>query len=419
MHKKTLLISTAFIVLICFSLIIPATSLARSGKVGNPQPEGPLGQLTCIDKIDNDLDGNIDADDDDCKKELNAKVILVEFSDKLHRQQHNKRYYEKKIISDLVSYHKENSFGQVILQESFDFITPNHGEWFKLENKKEDDYDDGSDKGDIQQFFADVISLVESATSFRLSALDEKKDVLIIVYSEAWNDRTAWPIKGPLTTCAALWYKTDGVITKCSEGNYKEAGLSIIFLSENNKFSTWAHEIGHTIGAFDLYEAGNVSKWGLMGKGWGKNPPHMTSYMKWSLQWLNYNSIEYGTYWINSLVTSNFGDYVQRYVINEDKYYVLEVRTNDIQYSDWDRYAPNDALVLYQVDESGEEPNINIPSYGVLKAKKSFKDIFLKVRKSFTDCDNNVKFTALEVDKSNNKYQIKVKIEKTEPEDCD
>jgi len=155
----------------------------------------------------------------------------------------------------------------------------------------------------------------------------------------------------------------------------------------------------------------------------GDNPPYMSSFTKQLLGWLNYDSfpLSFGSHWINSLDTSNLHDDIKWYEINENERYILEVRTNDENYTKWDRSAPLDALVLYKVTLKDQEPiAVNIPGYTgpcyLGSCAIVLADAVLKpgIDETYRDWHNLVKFTAKNVRATlepEKKYEIEAQIE--------
>jgi len=391
----------------------------------NPDTDGDgVNDGTEIAQGKNPLDPN----DQVISNEIHVKVILVEFSDKHHDSQHTKTFYENQIIPNVVDYHKENSFGLVQLQEPFEFIRPSNGDWFQLD-KSEDDYDDGTSKGNgkVVTFFNDVIWKVESENEeFRLNQIEPGKDILIIIHAGRGKDLlSSLPlIGGTLHTCAAFWNPLDG-LTDCKMGKVGD-DLAVALLSEFNTMGDWAHEFGHDVGAYDLYNLGNVGYWDLMAQGnqneGGNNPPFMSSMSKYWLKWIKReDSIDYGSHKINSLDTSKIGDNIKWFRINDNKSYLLEVRTNDEKYTMWDRSVPLDALILYQVKtDDGNITAINIPGCGNPCGRPVLSNSGIlnpENKETFKDLNNLIKFTADSVEATEEKYQVNVSIEQIKPDE--
>ena len=340
------------------------------------------------------------------------KIVLVEFSDLSHQDlSHTVDFYKTHIIPDVIKYHYDNSFNQVVLQEP-EFLLPAQGEWINLgismanysyPGKWENEY----------QFLDDVIAELQATSDFRLSNLVPYQDILIIIhaggYAQAPPDSS---LVGPLNTMT----------------HYNKDGVAEILLSEYSKLGDWAHEMGHAIGFDkDLYLLGNVGPWDVMAMGnnnrgsqSGNIPPFMSSYTREYLGWLKYDPIPlgYGNHLINSLDTSNLGDSINRYNISDKEYYILEARTKNIYYSQWDTSVPSDALVLYkiQLDDQYKLKTINIPGYPYCISNFTCINLpgdgVLEINGTYRDMSSLVAFTAKSVDSTDiQKYRINVQID--------
>jgi hypothetical protein len=110
-----------------------------------------------------------------------------------------------------------------------------------------------------------------------------------------------------------------------------------------NDSSIWAHELGHAIPDLhwsDYYNRdfwsligaeGYVGEWCLMGEGHGVDEPALImSYNKEKPGWLEYETVNYGTYNVNMLMDLDYGDDVLRWDAGVFhtlfRYYILEGR---------------------------------------------------------------------------------------------
>ena len=205
----------------------------------------------------------------------------------------------------------------------------------------------------------------------------------------------------------------------------------------------WGHYLNAMGNLRDLLLS-NPGAWALMGHGsWnddGVNPPYMTSFVKEFLGWLEYKEIGIGSYWIESLDTSKYGDKIYMYKINDDEYYILEVRENSGNYGNrWDTSAPETALILYLVDTNGlveskygynlntemmliqEDWTINIPPEAAMEDAPftCWNDGVLSPEgEVYWDCDNLLSFATVDVVASPPKtYRIKTDIQKLDAQD--
>ncbi len=313
--------------------------------------------------------------------DIKIAIILAEPSDDPHNIIHDKNYYLTKIIPDIKDYYNEVSYGSVNIVINPEDVYDNNSNWYKLgktaayygrnityPRTNGTTYEDGSDNS--SKFLLDVVETVDNDVNFT------EYDAVVIVHSNKSQQETGgnWDL---MTTHAWMGDYTT------SNG---DTAKNLILNSEYELMGTWAHETGHALGRIlqpfkppfylpDRYGDSNgnhsIGNWDLMGSGnWlgvpaGSNPDHMSSFSKDWLGWLNNKSVGYGTYWINSLATMNYGDETTRYITknitytNYLNYYIIETRTNNPAYSRWDISAPipygyNNSLVLYQVADYGK-----------------------------------------------------------------
>lgn len=347
--------------------------------------------------------------------EFNISVILTEPFDIQHNPMYNKGYFEN--LTNLIKdYHYENSFERVNLDFT---IFDNDEKWYKL-SQTESYYADNREKELVKEAEA-LVGIIPGPP---------QGDHIIVVVHAGTSSQREYP--------NAFWKKKITTQTWAKSNEIVVAG--------DDKVGGWAHEISHALGVKltpfnttipDLYGMGNVGKWDLMATGsWnngGSNPPYMSSYTKEFLEWLESKEITEGTYWIDSLDTSEFGDDIFKYNISDNEYYILEVRNNTGNYNNkWDTSVPETALVLYLVDtkgfpEYGYDPEdgimwnqkriINIPS------KTFWEDPFMfwnngvisppPEKEAYWDLDHLIKFTVIDVEEFlPTSYQIKANIEK-------
>ena len=391
------------------------------------------------------------------EESFNVAVILAEPSDVTHKSSaivanppcklfpkrsylngHDKKYYED-IAYCVADYHKENSFGIIALNF---IVYDNSGEWFKLDNPMSNYLN-----GDEKKF---LVEAIDKATEKGFVLSD--KDIILAIHPGSSRQKQS-DTKHFLTTC---------IVADIDIDKNRAVLPPTIIVAEDDLVGAWAHEIGHALGALstytkntyvpDLNKMGNLRKillrnpgaWALMGHGsWnddGVNPPYMTSFVKEFLGWLEYKEIGIGSYWIESLDTSKYGDKIYIYKINDDEYYILEVRENSGDYGNrWDTSAPETALILYLVDTKGlveskygynlntemmliqEDWTINIPP----KAGREdapftwWNDGVLSPEgEEYWDLDNLLSFATVDVEASPPKsYRIKTDIQKLDARD--
>ncbi|MFA5997128.1 MAG: NosD domain-containing protein [Candidatus Paceibacterota bacterium] len=365
-------------------------------------------------------------------KNINVAIILAEPVDVSHTTASTtaqpcklipeKTYangYGEEYYTDLAycinDYYKEVSHGSL----SFTFtIFDNGGLWYKTD--KTEAYYGANDKED--EFVEDAITI---------SAIDLRAfDVAAVVHAGESDQMNATIPKSKLSTGA--WGRT--IL-------FWQPPLKII-ISEREPVGVWMHEVGHTVGTTitpentptpDLYLMGNVGRWDLMADGdWNvadnnvSDPPFMTSFTQEFLGLLSediHPKSAYGTYQINSLETSELGDTIFRYNLEEntnsstDDYYILEARNRNLKI--WDSSLPEEkSLVLYRVGASGfllgKKQTITIPSSPTNSTSTiSVDDGVLSVSgETYKDLDKFVEFSTSGDQTVNGKYEIATSITK-------
>jgi len=175
-----------------------------------------------------------------------------------------------------------------------------------------------------------------------------------------------------------------------------------------------AHEFAHALGKIlvtsvsgsskdcwwflpDLYLRGNVDKhWDLMGalrSQYNIEHVHLSSYSKEWLGWLKYKDTRKGeTYTITSLTSMKYGDEILRYTYRKPwweaapHFYIMELRTNSEDYSDWDiETLHQHALAFYQVDLKVDFPGCRPDTIDLSRVLTTAPD-------SFSDPDIGVTF---------------------------
>lgn len=336
-------------------------------------------------------------------KDVKIAVILAEPSDDSHNPVHDKNYYLTNSIPDLKDYYKEVSYGAVNITINPEDVYDNNSNWYKLGKTAAYYGKNIAISDNSSQFLLDTVEAADSDVNF------SKYDAVIVIHANKSQQESGnWDL---MTTHAWM----SNYITKNGD-----IAKNLILNSEYELMGTWAHETGHAMGRILVPGKGDgylpdrygdkdgkhsIGDWDLMGSGnWlgnprGSNPDHMSSFSKKWLDWLKYSSVGYGTYWINSLSTMNYGDGVTRFItanvtkINLTSYYIIETRTNNPAYSRWDTSAPipygySNALVLYEVEEKDKNSTVNYITN--LLPREGFWD------SSYWDFASKVRFKALE-----------------------
>ncbi|MCK9344828.1 MAG: right-handed parallel beta-helix repeat-containing protein [Candidatus Pacebacteria bacterium] len=378
-------------------------------------------------------------------KNINVAIVLVEPLDVAHGDfvPENKpcklekfatttyASYDKNYYTDLAycinDYYKEVSHGSL----SFTFkVFDKEGQWYKT-TKTEASYGIG-DRED--EFVKDAVALSVQDVSASGSVFD----VVAVVHAGESEQRSQ-----NLSLMNTLSWTPFGLLF--GQAPYK------LIIAEQDPVGFWVHELAHNVGVIldpagtmtpDLYKMGNVGQWDLMAAGeWnggannddGTNPSYLSSYTQEFLGWLKedvHSKAEYGTHWINSLETSNFGDTIFRYNLEDNiatttqQYYILEARNKNL--STWDSSLPEDkALVLYRVDASGSPEEYGYDSESIRNQKRRITipagtlgindGILSPAGEGYLDLDNWVRISANEEENVDGKYKILASIQDISP----
>jgi M6 family metalloprotease-like protein len=337
--------------------------------------------------------------------DLNVAVIFVDFSDNNPAPSKSMETFED-IREDVISYYDEVSYGS----DSFDIrFYPDDGSWLQLPRDLNTylQMNKGHD-----QFIIDGISAADTSglVDFSKCDYDPANGIGIPMfvhpgYSHQHTQMPPYIVPDNLLTVLIHRTGPSGYFPT-SVGAFVDG----IIMSEEDNVGAWTHEIGHFLGKALVTSKqgtakdggywvlpdrrdqgrGDIGAWGLMGTGsWlpfiggllptQTCPDHMCSYSKEWLGWLRYKEYQhpaFGAYWIDSLVTMDYGDEVFKYKINDDLYYILEVRNRNSAYSKWDVEAPFDGILsfydsselIYKVESKEGGWIVNIASKIVLSS---------------------------------------------------
>lgn len=369
------------------------------------------------------------------KPAFNIAVIFTKFADDDPAPSRSLRDFEN-IKNDMLSYYSEVSYGSV----SFDIkFYPDDGTWLELPHNRK--YYGKND----EQFVKDAISVSDPIIDFTAYDYNSENGRGVVMLIHAGYSRQQSLSPDDMSTQVKYGNVFSALGGYDTDDNTK---VDAIIVAEMENVGSWAHEVGHVLGKLlvtsvtgaskdgawylpDRYKGGyfagngEIGDWGLMGtgcwlprdwlgRGTGAHPDHMCSYSKVWLGWLKYREYQhpsYGTYWINSLVTMKYGDDVFKYKINDNMYYILEVRNKNSKYSNWDTTAPierptpvwtyDSAEVIYKVEKKNDMWIVNVASHIVLFP---FQDYH-------SDDANEVMFKVVD-EKWGTKYEMKTEIKK-------
>jgi len=329
---------------------------------------------------------------DETRETFNVKVVFVRPKGGSWQANWNSTYF-KDIADDVVGYYDENSMGV----EKFRFLgldgAPNWSGNVLPSGASTYSGDSG-----YSQFLTDARALTNP------TAGETGIDAIVYVHSER-----SWQTDGT------------GILTA-----QRDAGggmpAQIAISARDDAMGTWAHELGHALGALDTYNIqyggsgqnkGDAGKWDLMARGNTNDggPSQMAGFTKTKLGWLKFDKHKYpetGSYSATDLPDLRAGDAVFRYDTLPG-YYVAEARTPDPFVSTWDN-APGEGLALFYVSPSwllfGREQLNFIKRLNAHSGVTSYEDVA-----------NQITFQATNEAKSGGEYTVDFKVSKLKPAD--
>jgi len=291
---------------------------------------------------------------------------LDETPEKTYQTGHSEEYYND-IITCVKDYYRENFFDTI----KFDFTFIGGDHWFRS-------------SGDENTYLSGAGSRNLMNEALSVNGLDSTQyDIVLAVHSGTSSQPSG---------------RKDKIVTQTFRGQPR---TQAILLSEDDLLDGWVHEIGHTLGVLtvpgnnalfpDLYKMGNIDQWDVMANGsenGNRNePPNMSSYSKEYFGLLKediHPISDYGSHWINSLESSQKGDTVFRYNLEDNpsadtqRYYLIEARNKNL--GTWDKSLPTTLLksedtVLYYVNTKGNQ------AYGYCKLDSCFGAINNELRR--------------------------------------
>jgi Tol biopolymer transport system component len=377
--------------------------------------------------------------------EINVAIILVQTANHPHDDTHNKAFFET-IAKDLKDYYSEISYDKVELNTE---VYDHNGTWFSVPEQLEV-YGKGQNDA-AERFVDDAIVSIKNQIDFRKYDCYPDGGIGIPFFVYPWHaENEGYNIiyKDSITTRNLGLGGIDAegkVYAKFDTGQGTK--VDAIVISEMYNVGAWAHELGHALGKLlvtapsgkahdnqwalpDRYggesSLGDLGDWDLMGTGGNlpsnllatySHPDHMSSISKEWLGWINYSKHNYpvfDSYWITCLERIIYNDTVFQYKINDNRYYVLEVRNNDSKYSTWDTKVPiriigepfnaynGGAVQIYEVDktDSGWSANVLVPG-GLLN---------LPTQRQYNNDADKISIKVLDASSESSNYQMKVQI---------
>ena len=285
-------------------------------------------------------------------------VIFIRFSDSVgdFKQSWSGYYNEffngagSESTTSLNHYYKINSYNNIVIQsvnanDVTSVYTDPHprGYYGKYDEALRPDGYKNTDEEDAR--LNELLS--NAAHSVRNSAVWQGADCITFIVqgnADTWNS-LLWPhsyeVKLKTTLGGKARYR---YALTCENGRGDSA--------ENDKLYVMCHEMGHIMGAPDLYIYNDGFKsydpcgsWDLMGNGY----VHMTSYIKWKyFGWAAVPEItENGRYTIKSVGSSSVGQSYKIQSSAEDEYFMVEYRRKEDDM--FEAAVPGSGVIVYRI----------------------------------------------------------------------
>ncbi len=307
---------------------------------------------------------------------LKLLVIPVEFIDvgpsvSLNFIQNN--------LHDMNSYLREVSYEKVSLEANMseERIKLSYSmSYYGRDSKKPGDDRGGNSIGSLQLVY-DTIRQLDSSTDF--------SDYTYFVIVHSGEDQAA---VSPESLDDNVWSHSYWGLSIPTSDGVSVTRASIV--SENSPLGVWIHEYLHQLGELpDLWskeeEEHMMGVWSPMDIGValgvprGSSPPHLSSWSKSKMNWLEPVILPLNDTIINiaplESMVSRFNLSAMFYLPDET-YYFIEVRER----VGFDSHLPDEGVIIYHVDERGVEPKVHIVTTG--------DDDKLKLRAAFHPGDS-------------------------------
>ena len=299
-------------------------------------------------------------------------VILVEFNDVKHKRNRNE-------ISNIFSSKLNNYITEISYNKTW--ITANITYWISLPNDMEYYGQDSENNIDLNIFklFEDSISLSDESVDFN-------KYKHIIIIHAGYGQETSG-VTTDIWSCYSVFTKSilvDGKLV---------GRATIVPEAETNGLNTlgvYAHELLHSFGLPDLYDFDDSTKesvgiWDIMDKGVingkppGSCPPHLISWAKIKLGWIeSYEEVLAGNFLNVTLNPLEFKDSnyskVLKLSISNNIYYLIEFRKK----IGYDRELPDEGIAIIYIDENTQPNNGGVILIDAKENTTSLEDALFK-----------------------------------------
>lgn len=331
-------------------------------------------------------------------------VIPVEFRDKSPSVPLD---VFQNILAKMDDYFKEVSYGKISLEVDMfeDWVKLPHAmSYYGRDSAYPGDDKGGNGRGSLQIVY-DAVNRVDGSTDFSdysyllvvHSGKDQAEVNIDSLDDNVWS-YSYWRISIPTR---------DGVsVTKVS------------IVSESSPLGVWVHEYLHQLGELpDLWSTDDsnvhyIGVWSPMDMGIalgiprGSSPPHLTSWSKIKIGWLepvilplNDSTITIAP--IESMLETFHA--AAMLPLPDETYYLIEARER----KGFDAHLPDEGVLIYHIDERGDEPKVRIvprEDDDKLKTRAAYR-----VGDSFYDEFNNLNIEV--VSKSFHGYEVRVSVD--------
>jgi len=271
-------------------------------------------------------------------------LVLIEFLDQTHSPNHDFDYFNDIVwngVTSVVDYFLEVSYGQ------FTFTKAGILGWYSSSRCRIDEWEDN-----FVEISQEAFEIASQDQSFNFSQFD-KNDDQIITYDELSIIIVS---SGTQYQPSFAYYVRDSIKNIITwDGVFLDG--ECCFVSERWDWSSYAHELGHSLGLPDLYDYSFVD---VTGDSYGVGPydimcstyhkSHFSAWCKIRLGWIEPVIVENdGYYEVHDVET-----HPEVYLLpvpyrDSEEYFLVENRWRGIHY---DLQLPDQGIVIWHIDDS-------------------------------------------------------------------
>jgi len=278
--------------------------------------------------------------------------ILIEFADKSHSPEHDYEYFENILWGDrnsLSDYYHEVSYG------TFTYTKAGILGWYKSTYRYK------WLPFNLLLIPSQAFKAASQDHSFNFAQYDKNGDQIISYDELSVTIVISASYPRPMVAMAPPWGK------KIETWDHVYLSGQFNIVQEWQVLDTFAHELGHTLGAVDLYDyfffppfttgaSFGTGNYGLMSDtGIGprpENPPHFCAWSKIKIGWIDPIVVTQDGYYEIPDIARNPTAYI---LCNQshspEEYFLIANRQPGIHY---DLDLPDTGIIIYHIDESGD-----------------------------------------------------------------